>query len=46
MEIDEPTVRSIRIPDVEVIPPTTTFVNPIIDWNFPVIEMPCAVTRE
>ena len=46
MEINEPTVRSIRIPDVEIIPPSTTFVNPIIDWNFPVIEMPCAVTRE
>ena len=46
MEINEPTVRSIRIPEVEIIPPSTTFVNPIIDWNFPVIEMPCAVTRE
>ena len=46
MEINEPTIRSIRIPDVEIIPPTTTFINPIIDWNFPVIEMPCAVTRE
>ena len=49
MEIKEPKTKGISIPEVGVIPPAEIIPPPIlqsIDTRLPIIEMPCAMTRE
>ena len=48
-EVIEPQIRIRSVPDIEVIPPPIIIEPPItgdIPWGLPVIEMPCALTRE
>ena len=49
MEIKEPKTKGISIPEVGVIPPAEIIPPPVlqsIDTRLPIIEMPCAMTRE
>ena len=49
MEIKEPKTKDISIPEIGVIPPAEVIPPPIlqsIDTRLPIIEMPCAMTRE
>ena len=48
-EVIEPQIRIRSVPDIEVIPPPIIIEPPVtgdIPWGLPVIEMPCALTRE
>ena len=48
-EIVEPQIKVKSVPDIEVIPPPIIIEPPVtgdIPWGLPVIEMPCAMTRE
>ena len=48
-EVVEPQIRIRSVPDIEVIPPPIIIEPPVtgdIPWGLPVIEMPCAMTRE
>ena len=48
MEIVEPQINSRSIPEIEAIPPPEIITPPIlqsIDMRLPVLEMPCAMTR-
>ena len=49
MEIEPPRVNSLGTPGVDPIPPPVIIEPPIlqrIDWGLPVLDMPCAMTRE
>ena len=49
MEIEPPRVNSLGTPGVDPIPPPVIIEPPIlqsIDWGLPVLNMPCAMTRE
>ena len=48
-EVVEPQIRIRSVPDIEVIPPPIIIEPPVtgdIPWGLPVIDMPCAMTRE
>ena len=48
-EVVEPQIRIRSVPDIEVIPPPIIIEPPVtgnIPWGLPVIDMPCAITRE
>ena len=48
-EVIEPQIRIRSVPDIEVIPPPIIIEPPVtgdIPWGLPVIDMPCAMTRE
>ena len=48
-EVIEPQIRIRSVPDIEVIPPPIIIEPPItreLPWGLPVIDMPCAMTRE
>ena len=49
MEIQEPKINGTNIPEIGVIPPPEIIPPPIlqsIDMRLPVLEMPCAMTRD
>ena len=48
-EVLEPQIRIRSVPDIEVIPPPIIIEPPVtreLPWGLPIIDMPCAMTRE